>query len=100
MQKAGHWVGLAHLKEGLLAAGFRDVKSESRQVGFNIGKEGFIRFFWESKNPMPLDRQASFKGDLTKVRIEMERLLDEVYDGGKSISLGVGLAVGRKPKLD
>jgi hypothetical protein len=28
------------LEEGLKAAGFRDVKSESRDVGFDVGKEG------------------------------------------------------------
>jgi hypothetical protein len=57
-----------------------------------------MRYFWESGNGSAVERQESFKGDLGRVRIEMERLLDEVYDGGKSIPLSVGLAVGRKPE--
>ncbi|TVY54103.1 Malonyl-[acyl-carrier protein] O-methyltransferase [Lachnellula cervina] len=93
----GHWNGLAQLEDGMKRAGFRDVKARSQHIGFDIGKEGFMRFFWESKNPMTLDRQASFKGDLEKVKLKMGRLLDEVYDGGRSIPLSAGLVVGRKP---
>lgn len=93
----GHWLGLSDLVKGLEAAGFRDIKAGSKPVGFDIGKEAFIRFFWESGNPMPLERKASFSGDLTQVKVEMERLLDEVYDEGRNIPLSVGYAVGRKP---
>jgi SAM-dependent methyltransferase len=96
----GHWVGLAQLEDGLKRAGFRDVKARSQHIGFDIGKEEFMRFFWESKNPMALDRQATFKGDLEKVKLEMGRLLDEVYNGGRTIPMSAGLAVGRKPRAD
>ncbi|KAL9044241.1 MAG: hypothetical protein Q9214_002606 [Letrouitia sp. 1 TL-2023] len=93
-----HWTGCAQLRAGLEAAGFRDVKTEVHRIGFDVGKEGFMRFFWDSGNPMPVDRQSSFKGDLNKVRMEMERLLDDVYDGGRNIPMSAALAVGRKPK--
>jgi ubiquinone/menaquinone biosynthesis C-methylase UbiE len=96
----GHWVGLAQLVDGLKRAGFRDVKARSQHIGFTIGKEEFMRFFRESKNPMTLDRQATFKGDLEKVKLEMGRLLDEVYNGGRTIPMSAGLAVGRKPRAD
>ncbi|KUJ19468.1 S-adenosyl-L-methionine-dependent methyltransferase [Mollisia scopiformis] len=92
-----HWYGRAELEQGLKTAGFRDVKSEVMHIGFDVGKEGFLRFFWESGNPMARDRQASFNGDLKKVREEMERLLDEKYDKGAKIPLSAALAVGRKP---
>lgn len=94
----GYWRGTAQLEEGLRAAGFRDVKAESRVIGFDVGKEGFLRYFWESGSGSAVERQESFKGDLGKVRVKMERLLDEVYDGGRRIPLSVGLAVGRKPE--
>ncbi len=93
-----HWTGCAQLGAGLTAAGFRDVKAEVRKIGFDVGKEGFMRFFWESRNLMPVDRQSSFKGDLEKVRMEMGRLLDEMYNGGRKIPMSAALAVGRKPK--
>jgi len=92
------WLGLSQLEEGLKIAGFLDVKAESHPVGFSLGKEGFMDFFWRSRNPMPIQRQESFKGDLTKVEVEMERLLDEVYDGGRNIPLSIGIATGRKPR--
>lgn len=72
------------------------MKSEVVHLGFDVGKEGFMRFFWESENPMPKDRQSSFEGDLGKVKVEMERILDEVYEGGPKIPLSAALAVGRK----
>lgn len=93
----GHWLGLSELEKGLKKAGFLEVEAASQPVGFDVGKEGFMRFFWESGNPMPLERQKSFQGDLGKVRVEMERLLDEVYEGGRNIPLSVGFAVGRNP---
>lgn len=96
----GHWNGLAELEAGLNAAGYRDVKATSYPLGFDVGKEGFMQFFWESGNPMPLERQESFKGDLNKVKVEMERVLDQKYEGGKSIPLFAGLAVGRRPVID
>ena len=69
-----------------------------REIGFNMGKEGFLKFFWESGNPMTIERQSTFeKGDLVKVRGEVERLLDDVYDRGRNIPLSAALAVGRKP---
>jgi hypothetical protein len=49
---------------------------------------------------MPMERQKSFNGDLGKVKVEMTRILDEVYDGGRKIPLSAGLAVGRKPRLN
>jgi SAM-dependent methyltransferase len=92
-----HWYGRTQLEEGLKKVGFRDVRSEVLDIGFNVGKEGFMRFFWESENPMPIERQASFEGDLSKVNFEMDRLLDEKYDRGKKIPLSAALAVGKKP---
>jgi hypothetical protein len=71
------------------------VNSEVLDIGFNVRKEGFIQFFWESENPMPKDRQASFQGDLGKVKVEMGRILDQVYDGVRKIPLSAPLAVGR-----
>lgn len=50
--------------------------AEVHDIGFDVGKEGFMQFFWESGNPLAIDRQSSFKGDLGKVRIEMEREQD------------------------
>ncbi|EPE25358.1 S-adenosyl-L-methionine-dependent methyltransferase [Glarea lozoyensis ATCC 20868] len=93
-----HWYGRAQLEKGLKEAGFRDIKSEVLDIGFHVGKEGFMRFFWESGNPMAKDRQASFKGDLAKVKVEMERLLDGVYEGGRKIPLSAALAVARRPE--
>ncbi|CZR50407.1 uncharacterized protein PAC_00279 [Phialocephala subalpina] len=89
-----HWSGRADLEGGLKKAGFNEVTSEVMHLGFDVGKEGFMQFFWESGNPMPKDRQSSFEGDLGKVKVEMERILDEVYDGGSKIPLSAALAVG------
>ena len=97
----GHWSGCKQLETGLKAAGFQDVKAEVLEMGFDVGKEGFMRFFWESENPMAVDRQSSFnskgKSDLGEVRRQMGRLLDEKYEGGSRIPLVAALAVGRKP---
>jgi len=95
----GYWVGLAQLEDELKRSDFRDVKTTSQHIGFHIGKEEFMRFFWESKNPMTFYRQAIFK-DLDKVKLEMRRLLNAVYDAGKTIPMSAGLAVGRKPRAD
>lgn len=62
-----HWTGCAQLRAGLKAAGFRDVETEVHESGFDVGKERVMRFFWDSGNPMAVDRQSSFKGDLKKV---------------------------------
>lgn len=78
-----HWTGRKELEEGLEVAGFRDVRSEELEIGFDVGKEGFMKFFGESGNPMTGERQASFRGDLGLVKGEMERSLDEVYDVGE-----------------
>ena len=80
-------------------AGFTDVRSEVFQIGFDMGSEGFMRFFWESGNPMPTERQKSYSGDPGKAKVEIRRILDEVYDGGRKIPLSAELAVGRKPKV-
>ena len=93
-----HWSGRADLEAGLKKAGFKEVTSEVMHLGFDVGKEGFMQFFWESGNSMPKDRQSSFEGDLGKVKVEMDRILDEVYDGGYKIPLSAALAVGKKPK--
>ena len=73
------------------------MKAEVEEIGFDVGNEGFKRFFWESGNPMAVDRQSSFKGNLENVKREMGMLLDEVYDGGRRIPLSAALAVGRRP---
>lgn len=93
----GHWTGCAQLEQGLRAAGFRDVYAQVMDIGFDVGKDGFMRFFWESGNPMPKERQASFHGDLSRVKANMEKLLDERYSKGSKIPLSAALAVGRKP---
>ncbi|KAL6714527.1 hypothetical protein ACLMJK_007952 [Lecanora helva] len=92
-----HWTGRAQLEAGLKAEGFRDVKAEVYHIGFDVGREGFMRFFWESENPMAVERRSSFKGDLSKVRQQMGKLLDDKYDGGRKIPLSAALAVGQKP---
>lgn len=97
MVPARHWTGCKELDEGLREAGFTEVRSEVCEIGFDVGKEGFLKFFLESGNPLAVDRRGSFKGDLGKVKVEMERLLDEVYEGGRKIPLSAALAVGRKP---
>ena len=43
---SSHWTGRKQLEEGLKIAGFRDVRSEVYKLGFDVGKEGFLRFFW------------------------------------------------------
>lgn len=95
-----HWTGCAQLDEGVKAAGFRDVRSEVMPMGFNVGKEGFMRFFWESGNPMPVELQAGFSGDLTLVKDKMRQILDVKYDGGTKIPFSAALVVGRKSKQD
>ncbi|TVY83635.1 Cytochrome P450 monooxygenase aclL [Lachnellula suecica] len=60
--QAPHWTGCQQLEEGLKEAGFRDVRSEVFELVFDIGKERFIRFFWENLNPMIVDKQSTFKG--------------------------------------
>ena len=95
--QAGRWTGLKQLEVGLRAADLVDVRSESCQCGFDVGSEGFMHFFWESRNPMPVERQLSFgDGDLEQVRVAMASVLKEKYDEGRSIPLFTGLAVGRK----
>lgn len=86
---ASHWTGRAQLEAGLKATGFRDVEAEVLQIGFDVGKEGFLRFFWGSRDPMTGDRKASFEGwgDLGEVRREMERILSGRYDEGRRISV-------------
>ncbi|KAF8847291.1 hypothetical protein BDZ45DRAFT_811682 [Acephala macrosclerotiorum] len=64
-----HWSGRAQLEEGLKKEGLTDFQSEVMHLWFDVGKEGFMRFFWESGNPMPKDRQSSPEGDLGKPRL-------------------------------
>lgn len=75
--------------------------TEVYEIGFDVGKEGFMQYFWESGNPMTVDRMASFEGwgDLSDVKREMERILegDERYKGGERIPLSAASAVGRRP---
>ncbi|CAG8974634.1 hypothetical protein HYALB_00009812 [Hymenoscyphus albidus] len=94
------WTGCADLEKGLERSGFLNVKTEVVHLGFDVGKEGFLKFFWESGNPMPVDRQGSFKGDLDKVRVEMEKFLEVKYDRGTRIPLSAAVGVGEKPKTD
>lgn len=95
----GHWTGLRQVKEGMEAVGFRYVQTEVYDIAINVGTEGFMHFFWESDNPMPVNRRGRYKGsDLDKVKAEMERLLEDKYDHGRRIPLYAVLAVGRKPR--
>jgi hypothetical protein len=53
------------------------------QVGnpHTCGRKGFTRSLWENERQMPNNRRDSSKGDLEKVKAEMESVLDEKYDG-------------------
>ncbi|KAL8993187.1 MAG: hypothetical protein Q9169_006531 [Polycauliona sp. 2 TL-2023] len=95
-----HWTGLAQLKRGLETMGFQDIAAEVMEIGFDVGKEGFMRFFWESGNPMATDRMGSWgeRGGLDKVKEKMGELLNEKFEGGRKIPLSAALAVGRRPK--
>ena len=53
-------------------------------------------FFWASGNPMPKNRIRSFKGDIEKVKVVMEKILIEGYDDGRSIFVDTALALARK----
>jgi len=87
---------LSQLELGPRQSGFRDIKVELFRIGFDVGREGFMKFFWESGTPMPVQRIESFKVDLEKVKKVMERILTEQYDNGRNIPLEAALAAGRK----
>jgi len=93
---AKSWSGLSQLELGPRQSGFRDIKVELFRIGFDVGREGFMKFFWESGTPMPVQRIESFKVDLEKVKKVMERILTEQYDNGRNIPLEAALAAGRK----
>ena len=94
-----HETGRAQLEAGLKRPEFSDVHAEARDIGFDVGKEGFIAVLLGEWNPLAVDRQ-SFKSDLGNVRTEMERLLDDFDDGENKIPLSATLAPGRKPEWD
>lgn len=91
-----NWTGLRQLEAGLKRAGFREIKRESFRCHFDVGTKGFMEFFWESGNPMPKDRIRSFRGDIEKVKVAMEKLLNERYHNGRSIFVDTALALARK----
>lgn len=90
------WTGLRQLEAGLKRAGFREIKREGFRCHFDVGTKGFMEFFWESGNPMPKDRIRSFRGDIEKVKVAMEKLLNERYHNGRSIFVDTALALARK----
>lgn len=90
------WTGLRQLEAGLERAGFREIKTEIFRCHFDVGTKGFMDFFWESGNPMPKDRLRSFKGDIEKVKVAMEKILNEKYHDGRSIFVDTALALARK----
>ena len=90
------WTGLRQLEAGLKEAGFREIKTAEFRCHFDVGTKGFMDFFWESGNPMPKARIRSFKGDIAKVKVSMEKILIERYHDGRSIFVDTALALARK----
>lgn len=97
MLPEGRWTGRRQLEKGMMERGLNDVRVEEHEVGFNIGIEGFMRFFWESGSPFPLEKRTGRSSeDVTALKKAMLVILGEEYDDGKSIPLWTALAVGRK----
>ena len=90
------WTGLRQLEAGLKQAGFREIRTEVFRCHLDVGTKGFMDFFWESGNPMPKDRIRSFEGNIEKVKVAMERILNERYHDGRSIFVDTALALARK----
>ena len=87
--------GLANAVEGWMEAGFRDVVGESFQIGFNMGIEGFVRFWWESGNLMSLYRREGFGGNLEWGKREMKGVCWSRSIRGERIPFAAGLVLGR-----
>lgn len=97
MLPPGRWNGLVDLEKGLRGIGLRDVKAQPCQVGFNVGSEGFMHFFWESRSPMPVAyRKGRSEDEIEKLKAAMLDILKDEYDDGKNIPLWTGLVAGIK----
>ena len=91
----GEWEGREDLVEGLRKTGFTEVRGIEVDVGFNVGTEKFLKWWWESGHPMPTRRLEDFEGDLDEVKAQMRNLLDGKYEKGLQIPMKVGIAAGR-----
>ena len=91
----GEWEGKDDLIKGLKETGFTEVSAREVDVGFNIGTERFLKWWWESGHLIPARRLRDFDGDMDEVKLQMRNLLDERYDKGLRIPMKVGIAVGR-----
>ncbi|KAH8651846.1 S-adenosyl-L-methionine-dependent methyltransferase [Tricladium varicosporioides] len=92
------WTSTKKVERGMKEAGYKGVKAETYQIGFNVGTEAFMEFFWDSGNPMTVHRRATWtdQSRLGEVRREMERIVNEKYEEGWKIPMSAGLIVGRR----
>ena len=95
LSKNGQWSGAQSLREGFKQLDLRDICVETLYLGFSMGTEDFMNFWWESNNPMPRYHTASYSGSLGPVKAVMRRIVDEEYDGGLRIPLYGTVAVGK-----
>ena len=94
----GEWEGREDLVRGLRKTGFVEVSAAEVDVGFNVGTEKYLDWWWESGHPMPARRLGDFEGDLEEAKVQMRALLDGTYEGGLRIPLKFGIAAGRCPR--
>lgn len=100
MLPPGAWKGSKGLENGLREAGLHNLKLQSYEVGFNIGKEAFMKFFWEGQNPMPVEcRKGRSEEETEKLKLGMLEVLRDEYEDGNDVPLWIGLAVGVKGAL-
>ena len=93
----GAWRTPEQLENVLRELGFRDLKSETMMVPFEfMSAKEYATFWFEGKNPGAMKVIKAWKGDLKAVRAEVERIVQEDYDNGRSLALQVVLTTGKK----
>ncbi|MCJ1331732.1 hypothetical protein MMC10_008424 [Thelotrema lepadinum] len=101
----GAWDGRKEHEEGIRALGrLEGMKVEGENVGFRIGgekgegsTEGFLKFWWESDNPVARERiEGRGEEERARLREEMGRVLREDYDHGRKMPQSSVLLAGRK----
>ena len=93
----GAWTGRKQLEEGMARLGLGDITSESFDLGFQSGLDGFMQFWWGGKHPISLDRiRKRPEQQLRDMKEVMLKIVREKYENGTRIPLWTALAVGRK----
>lgn len=82
------WSTAPEVEDALRTEGFRDVGSELFRMPFAFeDTAGFMRFWFEARNPVADGLVGSWRGELAEVKARVEKIVREEYEDGRGILL-------------